>query len=74
MLVVVSHKKRLYQNGVGRYFTFLVLNNPILESCCLLSIFFFLCVGFIIFGTEEFSALYLFAVVKIVKYITNDNG
>lgn len=72
MLVVVSYKKWLCQNDIGRYFTFLILNNPILESCNLLSTSFFLFGGFIIFGTEEFSALYLFAFVEIVRYVTNN--
>lgn len=71
--VVVAHKKWLYQNGLGRYFTFLILNNPVLESCCLLSILFLLCVGFVIFVTEEFSTLYLVFVVEAVRYVTSSN-
>lgn len=71
--VVVAHRKQLYQNGLGRYFTFLILNNTFLGSCCLLSILFFLCVGFVIFVAEEFSALYMVFVVEAVRYVTNNN-
>lgn len=63
MQFVVSHKERLYQNGVGRDFTFIIPNNPILESCHLLSFLFFLCACIIIFGTE-LSALGLFTVLS----------
>lgn len=29
---------------------------------------------FIIFGTEALSSLYLFTVVEVVRYVTNNNG
>lgn len=60
---VVSHKKQLYQNGAGRDFTFIIPNNPILESYHLLSFLFFLCACIIIFRTE-LSALDLFTVLS----------
>lgn len=52
-------KKRLYQNDADKDLTFIIPNNPFLESCHLLSFLVFL---YIIFG-RELSALDLFTVL-----------
>lgn len=55
------HKKWLYENDVGRDFTFIIPNNPILESCHLLSflVFFSVCMYYNLWDkTQCFGSVY----------------